>query len=109
MVGAGALGCELIKFLALSGACSKHELHVTDLDMIENSNLSRQFLFREHDSGRMKSDVAAERMRKMNPECKVQPMCVKIGADNPMPPQFWESKSIVINALDNIPTRQFVD
>ena len=109
LVGAGALGCELIKFLALSGACSKHELHVTDLDMIENSNLSRQFLFREHDSGRMKSDVAAERMRKMNPECKVQPMCVKIGADNPMPPQFWKSKSIVINALDNVPTRQFVD
>ena len=57
----------------------------------------------------MKSDVAAERMRKMNPECKVQPMCVKIGADNPMPAQFWESKSIVINALDNVPTRQFVD
>ena len=41
LVGAGALGCELIKFLALSGACSKHEMHVTDLDMIENSNLSR--------------------------------------------------------------------
>lgn len=41
LVGAGALGCELIKFLALSGACTQNPLDVTDLDSIENSNLSR--------------------------------------------------------------------
>lgn len=41
MIGAGALGCEILKFLALSGACSKNYLDMTDLDSIENSNLSR--------------------------------------------------------------------
>ena len=41
LVGAGALGCELIKFLALSGSCAVNPLDVTDLDSIENSNLSR--------------------------------------------------------------------
>ena len=91
MVGAGALGCELLKFLALSGACSKNTLDLTDLDSIENSNLSRQFLFREKDAGRMKSEVAAERAVAINPECKVNPMTVRIGDSNPMPEEFWTS------------------
>jgi len=61
LVGAGALGCEILKFIALAGACTNKQLDVTDLDSIENSNLSRQFLFREKDVGKMKSFVAAER------------------------------------------------
>lgn len=82
---------------------------MTDLDSIENSNLSRQFLFREKDVGRMKSHVAAERAIIMNPESKIRPMTTKIGNLNPMPAEFWNSKSVVINALDNVQTRQFVD
>jgi len=48
MVGAGALGCELIKAFALMGiGCSTQgKVHVTDNDNIEVSNLNRQFLFR---------------------------------------------------------------
>lgn len=45
----------------------------------------------------------------MNPECKINPMTVKIGNLNPMPEKFWKNKSIIINALDNVQTRQFVD
>lgn len=85
MVGAGALGCELLKFLALSGACSENPLDLTDLDSIENSNLSRQFLFREKDAGKMKSVVAAERAKGMNPDCKIEPKTLRIGESNPMP------------------------
>jgi ubiquitin-activating enzyme E1 len=47
MVGAGALGCELIKAFALMGVgCGSGRVHVTDNDNIEVSNLNRQFLFR---------------------------------------------------------------
>lgn len=47
MVGAGALGCELIKAFALMGVgCGSGKVHVTDNDNIEVSNLNRQFLFR---------------------------------------------------------------
>ena len=61
MVGAGALGCELIKAFALMGiACSPEgKVHVTDNDNIEVSNLNRQFLFRKNNVGQSKSACAA--------------------------------------------------
>ena len=56
-MGSGALGCEFIKNLALMGCCSAPgaTLTVTDDDVIEKSNLSRQFLFRNHDVGTSKA------------------------------------------------------
>lgn len=50
-VGAGAIGCEMIKNWAMMGlACGeKGQVYVTDMDIIEKSNLNRQFLFRPWD------------------------------------------------------------
>jgi ubiquitin-activating enzyme E1 len=55
MVGCGALGCEFMKNFALNGVCCgpQGKLTVTDADRIELSNLSRQFLFREHNVGQV--------------------------------------------------------
>ena len=53
LVGSGALGCEWLKNLSLMGVGN---IEVTDMDQIERSNLSRQFLFRESEDGQMKSD-----------------------------------------------------
>lgn len=60
VVGAGAIGCELLKNFAMMGIGSDGgQVTVTDMDLIEKSNLNRQFLFRPHDVQRPKSGTAA--------------------------------------------------
>lgn len=61
MVGAGAIGCELLKNFAMMGlGVGDGYIVVTDMDLIEKSNLNRQFLFRPHDVQKSKADVAAK-------------------------------------------------
>lgn len=68
VVGAGALGNEVLKNLALMGIGN---LIIADFDTIEDSNLSRSVLFRESDRGRRKVDAAAERVKELNPDVNV--------------------------------------
>src|SRR4051794_11445024 len=65
VVGAGALGNEVLKNLALLGVGT---VFVIDLDVVEPSNLSRSVLFRAEDGGRGKAEVAARRAREINPD-----------------------------------------
>ena len=73
MVGCGALGCELLKNFAMMGVASGPEgrIYVTDDDVIEKSNLSRQFLFRNHNVGQSKSQAASRAILGMNPSLKI--------------------------------------
>lgn len=68
VVGAGALGNEIVKSLALLGVGT---VHVVDMDIIEHSNLARCVLFRDGDVGRAKADVVAERGIELNPDTSV--------------------------------------
>ena len=68
IIGVGALGCEIAKDFALMGI---GKLILVDLDTVETSNLSRQMLFKSGDEGRPKAEVAAERLKEMNPYLKV--------------------------------------
>ena len=67
VVGAGAIGCEYLKNLAMMGISSKDGiLTLTNFDKIELSNLNRQFLFGENNIGQFKSEVAKYYVKKMN-------------------------------------------
>ena len=113
MVGAGALGCEYIKAFALMGlGCSEEgKVAVTDNDNIEVSNLNRQFLFRKHNIGDSKSKVACEIAHDMNNSLNVQDYQTRVGSDTEQVfnDKFWESLHFVVNAVDNIKARLYVD
>lgn len=69
VVGAGALGNEVLKNLTLMGIGN---LLIADFDTIEDSNLSRSVLFRSSDRGRRKVDAAAQRVKELNPDVNVK-------------------------------------
>lgn len=108
MVGSGAIGCELLKNLALMGVGL---VTITDNDVIEKSNLNRQFLFREKDLGLPKSEAAAKAVALINPDMEVVPLTKKVGRDTEgfFNDQFWFGQDIVANALDNVEARHYVD
>ena len=68
VIGAGALGNEILKNLALLGFAN---IVIVDLDSIEASNLSRSILYRASDVGRRKADAAADAVRNIFPEAQV--------------------------------------
>jgi len=113
MVGCGALGCEFLKNFALNGICCGPEgnLIVTDADRIELSNLSRQFLFREHNVGQAKSVAAGIMAKKMNKDFKVESLEMFVGpkTEDSFDDQFWMGIDGVCNALDNMEARFYVD
>ena len=111
MVGAGALGCELLKDFAMAGFCTKGECVVTDMDSIEKSNLSRQFLFREADIGSMKSETAAKSVKLMNPSFNVVAHTNRLAPDTRSiyHDDFYEHLDGVCNAVDNMEARYFSD
>ena len=113
VVGAGAIGCEMLKNFAMMGIGCGDEgaVHVTDMDHIEKSNLSRQFLFRNSDINKPKSVVACRAAQEMNPSLKVVPYENKVGPETEMifNDFFFDSLDCVFTALDNVDARLYVD
>ncbi|CAB1330353.1 unnamed protein product, partial [Coregonus sp. 'balchen'] len=105
LVGAGAIGCELLKNFAMIGLASgEGEVIVTDMDTIEKSNLNRQFLFRPWDVTKMKSETAAAAVKQMNPSIRITGHQNRVGPDTERvyDDDFFESLHGVANALDNV-------
>lgn len=112
IVGAGAIGCELLKNFAMIGVgAGEGQLTVTDMDFIEKSNLNRQFLFRPYDVQKPKSSTAAKVIKRMNPSINV------VAQENRVCPEtesvyddaFFEALDGVANALDNVDARIYMD
>lgn len=123
LVGAGGIGCEVLKVLILSGY---RNIHLIDLDTIDGTNLNRQFLFSTSDVGKSKSFTARETILRWwgwreGVDPSTLPVHEKLGAppklvayhDDIKAPyfdrHFFGSFAAVLNALDNVSARQHVN
>ncbi|HEU0184018.1 MAG TPA: ThiF family adenylyltransferase [Blastocatellia bacterium] len=104
VVGAGALGNEILKLLALTGVGS---VLLIDMDIIERSNLSRTVLFRETDEGCYKAEVAARRVMEINPGTRAVGYPYNVEHKVGLGVFLWAD--VVICGLDNRAARIFVN
>lgn len=104
VVGAGALGNEVIKNLVLMGV---GHIFIVDFDTIEMANLSRSILYRESDTGRHKAEVAAAQARDINPDVHVQYLHGDITTDLGL--GVFRRMDVVIGCLDNREARLAVN
>ncbi|KAG4971111.1 hypothetical protein JHK85_037532 [Glycine max] len=118
MVGAGGIGCELLKTLALSGF---PDIHIIDMDTIEVSNLNRQFLFRQfhvgqskakvsvfHQSDEVFNQVARDAVLKFRPHINITPYHANV-KDPEFNVDFFKQFNVVLNGLDNLDARRHVN
>ena len=96
VVGAGAIGNELIKNLTLLGI---GRILVFDMDDIENTNLTRSILYRRSDVGRYKAEVAVERAMEINPDVKAKAFVSNIIDDVGL--GVFRRMDVVLGGLDN--------
>ena len=113
LVGGGAIGCEMLKNWAMMGVgCGdKGHVHITDMDRIEKSNLSRQFLFRNSDINSAKSVTGAKAAKGMNKDLNITAHEMRVGAETEATfgDAFYDKLNGVCTALDNVEARLYMD
>ena len=100
VVGTGGLGHPIISRLATMGVGT---LRIVDRDVIELSNLHRQMMFDEDDVGQVKVEVAAKKLQKLNPDCKIESLAVSVNDYTAL--EVIEGCDVVVDALDSVNAR----
>jgi molybdopterin/thiamine biosynthesis adenylyltransferase len=103
IAGVGALGSFIATNMTLSGI---GQLILVDMDTIETSNLNRQLLFRKRDVRRYKSEVAARRLRRMNPDIDIISLPRKL--EN-IQRKYYEKADVIVAGLDSFDARRWLN
>lgn len=104
VVGAGGLGCPALLYLAAAGVGT---IGIVDFDVVQESNLQRQVLFRMDDIGTNKANAATNHLRELNPLISITPYPVRLTSQNAL--DIIGNYDLVIDGSDNFPTRYLVN
>jgi adenylyltransferase/sulfurtransferase len=104
VIGAGGLGCPVLMQLAGTGV---GELVIIEHDVIQLSNLPRQVLYTTADVGRLKADVAKERLEAINPDVQITIHAARLDAENAL--ALLAPADLVMDCSDNFSTRYLVN
>jgi molybdopterin/thiamine biosynthesis adenylyltransferase/molybdopterin converting factor small subunit len=100
VVGVGGLGNPITTRLAAMGV---GKLRIIDRDVIELSNLHRQTMFDESDVGQIKVEVAAKKLKKLNPDVEIESLPISVNDYTAL--DVIEGCDVVIDALDSVNAR----
>ena len=104
IAGAGGLGCPVATYLALAGV---GRLRIIDRDVVDISNLNRQFLHRDADLGRPKTESAAEKLHEMNPHVTIE--AVQASIDEESISGLVGDTNVIIDAVDSYAARYLLN
>jgi adenylyltransferase/sulfurtransferase len=104
VVGAGGLGAPLLLYLAAAGVGT---LGIVDDDAVDLTNLQRQIVHASDRIGMAKVESAARALRGLNPEVRLVPQKLRLGADNAM--ALIAGYDLVVDGSDNFPTRYLLN
>lgn len=100
VVGAGGLGAPVLTYLAAAGVGN---IRIIDKDIVEESNLNRQFLYSAEDIGRKKAEAAKEKLEKQNPQIKVTAFSEEFTEENGG--ELLYGADVVVDCVDSVKTR----
>jgi ubiquitin-activating enzyme E1 len=108
IVGAGSIGCEYLKNLTFTNV---KNITITDFDIIKKSNLNTQFLFKEENINKFKSETAKDSIQRLKPNINITTFTEAISSKNInfVNDIFNNNFTCVFTAVDNIESRKFTD
>lgn len=104
VIGAGGLGCPVLQYLTAAGI---GKIGIVDSDVVTLSNLHRQVLYNMNDIGLLKAEVAAYKLKKLNPDIQIIPYSIQLTNRNAL--EFMEGYDIIIDGTDNFSSRYMIN
>jgi adenylyltransferase/sulfurtransferase len=104
VIGAGGLGCPVLQYLCAAGVGT---IGIADFDKVDESNLQRQVLYSSGDVGKLKAEVAKEKLEAQNPFVRVAAYAIRLNSENAL--QLIAQYDLVVDGTDNFATRYLVN
>jgi adenylyltransferase/sulfurtransferase len=104
VIGAGGLGAPILLYLAAAGVGT---IGILDFDVVDESNLQRQVLFTTADIGKLKAELAAQKIKALNPTITTHVFNVYLSSANAI--EIFSGYDLIADGSDNLPTRYLVN